>query len=118
MRRFELARGFWCLKSDDASLGAVAGCNFHDASPTSLIKRLNHAALYVARDEAIDASLRPYDWYRDFVLKGARQHGLAPGYIANRIACVKIVADPNPRRAARRRAEISAPDAAQLIQQE
>lgn len=104
-----------------AVLDRLEGASFGYAEHVATVESGGHhrrAVLYVARDASIDALLRPYDWYRDFVLSGARLHGLAPGYIANRIACVKIVADPDPRRAARRRAEVSAPDAAQLIQQE
>jgi hypothetical protein len=37
--------------------------------------------IYVAREEAIDPSLLPYSWYHDFILHGARQHGLPDDYL-------------------------------------
>lgn len=37
--------------------------------------------MYVAREEAIDPSLLPYSWYHEFILHGARQHGLPADYI-------------------------------------
>lgn len=40
------------------------------------------AYTYVADDSAVDDSLRPYSWYKDFVVKGARQHSLPSEYIS------------------------------------
>lgn len=37
--------------------------------------------LYVAPPDYIDDSLRPYTWYRDLVVQGARVHGLPGDYI-------------------------------------
>jgi AIG2-like family len=31
---------------------------------------------------SIDLHVKPYDWYRDLVVAGAREHGLPDGYIA------------------------------------
>jgi hypothetical protein len=36
---------------------------------------------YLADPLYIDDSLRPYIWYKDFVLSGAREHGLPQAYI-------------------------------------
>ena len=47
---------------------------------------------YVAEDDAVDPTLRPYRWYRDIVLAGAREHRLAPDYI-EAIACVSVTED-------------------------
>lgn len=38
------------------------------------------AIAYVATD--IDASLKPFDWYHDYVVDGAIEHGLPDAYIA------------------------------------
>ena len=65
--------------------------------------RIETAMLYVARDARIDPRLRPYRWYKDFVLAGARELGLPPEYIA----CIEEVTplpDPCPGRAERNRA--------------
>ena len=37
---------------------------------------------YIARSSHCDASLKPADWYREFVLAGAREHGLPARWIA------------------------------------
>ena len=39
------------------------------------------AWMYVARPDAINASLLPYSWYHDFVILGAREHRLPERYI-------------------------------------
>lgn len=49
-----------------------------------------------------DPALRPYDWYRDIVVAGARHHALPPAYVAA-LARTEAVADPDPLRAARHR---------------
>lgn len=48
------------------------------------------ACMYLARSEAIDDSLRPYDWYHDFVLQGAEQHQLPPSYIEHLVQLESI----------------------------
>ena len=40
------------------------------------------AWVYVAKPEAIDSSLKPFDWYLRHILDGAREHRLSPEYIA------------------------------------
>ena len=39
------------------------------------------AVTYVADDTHIDDSLKPYTWYKRFVVEGAKKHGLEPRYI-------------------------------------
>src|SRR5258707_9006387 len=36
---------------------------------------------YVATEEHIDDSLQPYTWYKEYVIRGARNHGFPDGYI-------------------------------------
>lgn len=50
--------------------------------------------MYQARDEAIDDSLLPYDWYHDFVVRGAREHRLPADYIA-RLESHSLMPDPD-----------------------
>ena len=45
----------------------------------------------------IDASLQPYHWYREHVLRGAREHGLPHEHIAV-IEAVASIADPDERK--------------------
>jgi len=61
------------------------------------------AYVYVAASTHIDASLVPYDWYKEMVLLGAQYHGLPPEYIA-KIEAVASVPDPDPKRAERNEA--------------
>jgi hypothetical protein len=56
------------------------------------------ACLYVARQ--VDVDLLPYDWYRDLVVAGAREHALPPDYVAQ-LAAVPARPDPDPERALR-----------------
>ena len=43
---------------------------------------------------SIDASLLPYHWYKEHVLRGAREHGLPGDYIAS-IESVASIPDPD-----------------------
>lgn len=45
----------------------------------------------------IDASLLPYHWNKEFVLAGAREHGLPPDYLGS-IERACSIEDPNPIR--------------------
>lgn len=36
---------------------------------------------YVANPTRVQANLLPYDWYRAYVIAGALEHGLPPGYV-------------------------------------
>jgi hypothetical protein len=53
---------------------------------------------YLAARDAIDATLRPFDWYRGLVLAGTRRLAFPAAYVA-RVASVEAVADPDPARA-------------------
>jgi len=43
-------------------------------------------SLYVADPEYIDGTLRPYSWYKRFIVDGARQHGLPAAYVDTIVA--------------------------------
>lgn len=62
---------------------------------------------YLATPSHIDDQLKPYSWYKELVLAGAAEHGLPPGYIAERIEAVKTSEDPNQERAAKQRATLT-----------
>ena len=61
------------------------------------------ALMYAAQGSHIDANLRPYAWYKRFVVEGARQHGLPQDYVA-RIEAVAAGEDPDGNREAQQRA--------------
>ena len=64
------------------------------------------AVLYVARESRIDPKLRPYHWYKELVLAGARELGLSRGYIGS-IEEVSSFPDPCRKRADRNRAVLN-----------
>lgn len=64
---------------------------------------------YLATPDYIDDSLKPYSWYKDFVLAGGREHSLPPEYIAEYIESVEAVEDPNKTRDKKRRATLGNP---------
>jgi hypothetical protein len=57
-----------------------------------------------AERDYIDDSLKPYGWYKDFVLAGGSEHGLPPEYIAEYIQSVEAIEDPNKTRDKKQRA--------------
>lgn len=62
---------------------------------------------YLADPEYIDDRLKPYGWYKDFVLAGGTEHGLPTNYIANYIQSVEAVEDPNRTRDKKQRATLA-----------
>ena len=64
---------------------------------------------YLATPDYIDDSLKPYGWYKDFVLAGGREHGLPPEYIADYIQSVKAIEDPNKTRDKKQRSTLGGP---------
>ncbi len=60
---------------------------------------------YIADPDAVDENLRPYSWYKDFVLRGATEHRLPSDYIESRIRSVCAIIDPDSKRERARRSE-------------
>lgn len=58
---------------------------------------------YAARPGMTTESRRPYDWYRAFVIAGAREHELPRAYL-DELHAVRGIPDPDEARAARNRA--------------
>ena len=63
---------------------------------------------YLASPDAIDDTLTPYSWYKDFVLSGCAEHGLPADYVAAYVQSVEATTDPETARDARERAKLSA----------
>jgi AIG2-like family len=66
-------------------------------------KPLRVSAYYAT---SITLGVRPYDWYRDLVVAGAREHGLPPAYI-RMLEAVPAIEDLDERRAMRERGAAS-----------
>ncbi len=62
---------------------------------------------YLASPDAIDDSLKPYSWYKDHVLAGAKEHNLPPDYITQYIDAVEAVEDPHRERDKKERAALA-----------
>ena len=58
------------------------------------------AFVYVAASTHIDTNLRPYDWYKEYVVLGARYHGFPSEYLAE-LEQVESIADRDKDRIAR-----------------
>lgn len=58
---------------------------------------------YVGLPHTLDDSLRPFRWYRDIVLHGARQHVFPVPYL-DAIAATPVIEDPDSKRDAYHRA--------------
>ena len=61
------------------------------------------AWVYVARQPSRDPTLRPYTWYKRFLVEGARQHGLPDRYVQT-LERIKAKQDKNKQRDAEKRA--------------
>jgi cation transport regulator ChaC len=58
--------------------------------------------MYVADNAHIDPMLRPYSWYKQFVVEGARQHQLPADYV-DAIRCLEEIEDSDRVRDTRNR---------------
>jgi len=70
-------------------------------------RALHQVATYIADRDAIDATLRPYQWYKDFVVRGALEHNLPGAYVEKFIAPAEARGDPDPVRASLRSSELT-----------
>lgn len=55
------------------------------------------AYTYVADDSAVDDSLKPYSWYKDLVIEGARRLSLSPEYVSQ-LGAFEADSDPDEER--------------------
>ena len=67
--------------------------------------KLIRAFSYVAHPDYIVTSLVPYTWYKDFVISGAREHGLPREYIRI-LESQDADADPDPDREQKERDQV------------
>ena len=51
---------------------------------------------------SIDPHAKPYDWYRDLVVAGAREHALPNSYI-EKLQSIEVISDTDPAREGRAR---------------
>jgi hypothetical protein len=87
--------------SDDDKfvLDRIEGVGSGYAATSLKIPPFGNCATYIAEASHVDETLRPYDWYREFVLAGADFHGFPDDYVA-RIASLRAIPDPDTERSA------------------
>jgi hypothetical protein len=61
---------------------------------------------YFAEQDYIDDDLKPYDWYKAFVVRGAEEHRLPQSYVNTFIKSVPEIPDPNDQREMNRPREV------------
>jgi len=81
-------------KGDIKYLDEVEGVGQGYIKKHLYIKRITEEIFfYIAQDEFIDNSLKPYSWYKDFVLEGAKYFSL-PSYYIKEIEKITAIQDP------------------------
>ena len=83
-------------REEGVHLGGYARCSVRLRLPNG---GTTEAMTYIAGGQYIDASCLPFDWYRDLVVAGAREHRLPPAYIRE-LELTPAVPDPDAPRAA------------------
>ncbi|MBP2434578.1 hypothetical protein ABIF38_005508 [Bradyrhizobium japonicum] len=94
----------------DAAEGVGSGYEHAIVTVINEKGRRRKVLTYRATPEHIDDNLKPYSWYKDFVLSGAREHGLPPDYIEKHIQSVEAIDDPNATRDKNERAKLGSPE--------
>ena len=90
--------------SDLPGLDREEGVHLGGYARHALRLRLRHgdateAMTYVAGGRYLDAACVPFDWYRDLVVAGAREHGLPPAYVRE-LERTPAIPDPDAARGA------------------
>lgn len=84
---------------DKLKLDRIEGVGSGYMATSLNIPPFGDCATYISETPYVDEALRPYDWYREFVLAGANFHGFPDDYVA-RIAAVRAIPDPDTERSA------------------
>jgi hypothetical protein len=64
------------------------------------------ASVFVAMAKRINDSLKPYDWYKELVIEGARESGIPDAYV-EQVLAVESIPDADRLRADSRRSVLS-----------
>lgn len=89
---FEIAPG------DVAALDAAEGFGYDQAwIEVRSANARRRVMIYLAREGFLDVSLRPFEWYKSLVLRGALD-GRLPATYVDSIRAVAAIVDPDPDR--------------------
>ena len=86
----------------DKAEGLGYGYDEKNVTIHSVDGTLLESFIYIATET--DESLKPYSWYVNHVLVGARAASLPQEYVRNKIAIVQSIEDPDTERDAKQRA--------------
>ena len=78
-------------------LDLIEGAGFGYSCVELAAPGVGTVATYRAVTHVIDGTLKPYSWYHQLVVEGARHHGLPADYVAS-LAAVATVDDPDQTR--------------------
>ncbi len=81
--------------ADKITLDGIEGAGY--SGITLNVPEFGDCYSYIADESYIDDSLTPYDWYKEFVLVGARVHGFPDEYV-KRVHSVSVHQDPESKR--------------------
>jgi len=87
-------------QKEEVLLDRVEGCGkgYNKQLVQCLVDEAEYPAFtYVAASEAIDASLKPYHWYKELVLAGACHHQFPEHYISD-FENLESIQDPDDER--------------------
>ena len=82
-----------------------AGEQGYQRRPARVLLRNGRRAkvwIYVSAQNQRDKSLRPYTWYKRFLVEGAKEHRLPKGYVAS-LEGIVAIQDPDRERDRRKR---------------
>lgn len=86
----------------DAAEGLGKGYTEKEINVVDCAGQAYTALMYGAENSYISPTLRPYSWYKRFIVEGAKRHGLPPEYV-ERLEAVPADEDPNRDRDGRKR---------------
>ena len=92
-------------REEGVHLGGYARCSVRLRLPNG---DTSEAMTYIAGEPYIDPVCLPFDWYRDLVVAGAREHRLPPAYIQE-LERTPAVPDPDTAREALARKRLEGP---------
>ncbi len=84
---------------DHAALDEIEGVGRGYTATSVSVAGIGTCRTYIAEPAYLDNSLRPFAWYRDFVLLGARHHRFDDDYL-RRIEAISAMVDPDSTRRA------------------
>ena len=83
--------------ADKRVLDRIEGLGAGYAEKALAVPGFGQCATYVAQPSYVDVALRPYDWYRELVMLGARFHAFPDRYLDS-ILAQPTLPDPDPLR--------------------